>query len=127
MVFVIGNRSSMFATKIEYLARFDDASGLRAGSPVRIAGIDVGTVEDVAFRPDGQIEVRFQVREDASAFVREGSQASIGSKGLLGDQLLEVSVGQGDPLEHGAVVPANEASMLRAFLGETGADAEGML
>lgn len=127
LVFVIGNRSAMFASKVEYEAVFHSVDGLRAGSPVRIAGIDVGTVEGVRFGEDGQIHVTVEVREDASAFVREGSTAAIGSKGLLGDQLVEISIGEGERLEPGSVIPSRDESMLTSFLGETGRDAEGVV
>lgn len=127
LVFIIGNRSAMFASKVEYEAVFDSVDGLRAGSPVRIAGIDVGTVEGVTFGEDGQIHVRVEVREDSSAFVREGSTAAIGSKGLLGDQLMDISIGEGEQLPPGSVIPTRDESMLQSFLGETGRDAEGVV
>lgn len=127
LVFVIGNRSAMFASKVQYEAVFDEVSGLRTGSPVRIAGIDVGTVEGVDFGDDGRIHVRIEVREDSSAFVREGSVARVGSKGLLGDQLIDVTVGQGRRLPPGSVIPSAEDSMLAAFLGQTGTEAEGVV
>lgn len=127
LVFVIGNRSAMFASKVTYTAVFDEVSGLRGGSPVRIAGIDVGTVESVDFGEDGRIHVTLEVREDASAFVREGSVARVGSKGLLGDQLIDITVGQGRPLPAGSTIPTAEDSVLSAFLGETGAEAEGVV
>lgn len=127
LVFIIGNQSAMFASKVEYVTVFDQVSGLRPGSPVRIAGIDVGTVQDVSFDPNGRIRVRVEVREDASEFVREGSTARVGSKGLLGDQLVEITVGQGDRLPAGATIPSSEESVLAAFLGETGTEAEGIV
>ncbi len=127
LVFVIGDRSSMFASKVGYVAVFDEVNGLRAGSPVRIAGIDVGTVEAVEFGEDGRIHVSLEVREDASAFVREGSTARVGSKGLLGDQLVDITVGQGERLPPGSTIPTNEESLLTTFLGGTGTEAEGVV
>jgi phospholipid/cholesterol/gamma-HCH transport system substrate-binding protein len=127
IVFVIGNRSAMFASKMEYYSVFDTVSGLRPGSPVRIAGIDVGTVSDVSFQDDGRIRVSLEIREDASEFVREGSTARTGSKGLLGDQLIDITVGEGTRLREGSEIPASQDSMLTAFLGETGREAEGIV
>ncbi len=123
-VFVIGNRSAMFASKVTYDVILEDVDGLRSGSPVRVAGIDVGTVEEVSFGDDGRVRCRLEVRQDASAFVREGSVASIGSKGLLGDQLIDITVGEGDPLPEGSEIPVRDASLLTSFLGDTGSEAE---
>lgn len=126
-VFVIGNRSAMFASKTQYEVVLDEVDGLRSGSPVRVAGLDMGTVEAVEFGDDGRVHVRVEVREDAAAFVREGSTASVGSKGLLGDQLIDITVGDGDPLPEGSVIPVQETSMLTSFLGDTGTEAEGIV
>lgn len=127
LIFVIGNRSAMFASKVEYETIFTQVNGLREGSPVRIAGIDVGTVANVRFGDDGRVHVTLNVREDASAFVREGSTAHVGSKGLLGDQLVDITVGQGERLPPGSVIPATEESLLTTFLGTTGTEAEGVV
>lgn len=127
LVFVIGNQSALFASTVGYEAVFDEVSGLRGGSPVRIAGIDVGTVREVSFAQEGRIRVRIEVREDAAAFVREGSVATIGSKGLLGDQLVDVSVGRGDRIPPGGTIPSASPSLLTSFLGETGEEAEAVV
>jgi phospholipid/cholesterol/gamma-HCH transport system substrate-binding protein len=67
----------------------------------------VGSVQEISFLDDGRIEVRFTVIDDLTRLIRgeppnvdgasdpEGSHASIGSTGLLGDRLLDVS--PGDP------------------------------
>ncbi len=127
LVFALGNQSAMFASKVDYEAVFTQVNGLRDGSPVRVAGIDVGTVKDVRFGEDGKVHVTIEVRQDASAFVREGSTAKVGSKGLLGDQLVDITVGQGRPLAPGSTIPTAEESLLTTFLGETGSEAEGVV
>ena len=127
LVFVFGGQSSIFAGHREYEAVFPSVDGLRSGSPIRVAGIEAGSVERVSFDPNGQVRVRLRIREDASAFVREGSTASIGSKGLLGDQLIDLTVGQGEPLAAGALIPSRDRSLLTSFLGPTGEQAEGIV
>lgn len=109
LAFVIGNQQSMFKSKSDYHAIFEDVGGLRAGNTVRIAGVSVGSVDAVKFRDDGQVDVRFRVVEDAARLIRgnvgdeetrddegnviERSRATIGSKGMLGDRLIDISVG----------------------------------
>jgi phospholipid/cholesterol/gamma-HCH transport system substrate-binding protein len=125
MVFLIGNRSSMFQSKRNYVAIFEEVSGLRGGSPVRIAGIDVGTVTEIEFNDDGLCVAHIAVREDMVGLVHSDSRASIGSKGLLGDQLINISVGhEGQPLREGAEIQVETPSALTAFLGDTGTDAQ---
>lgn len=127
LVFVFGGQSALFSSKVEYRAVFPRVSGLRHGSPVRVAGIDSGTVEEVTFGDDGAVHILMRVRESSAAFIREGSVCTMGSKGLLGDQLVDISVGDGAPLPEGSVIPVAEGSMLRSFLGETGTEAEGIV
>ncbi len=111
LAFVIGNQQSMFKSKNDYHAIFDDVGGLRAGNTVRIAGVSVGSVDSVMFRDDGRVEVHFRIVEDAARLIRgnpgdedatddEGrvmqrSAAVIGSKGMLGDRLIDITVGDG--------------------------------
>ena len=109
LAFVIGNQSNLFRTKTTFRAVFDEVDGLRTGNAVRIAGVVVGTVESVSFMDDGRLEARFRVVDDAAHLVRgnpddvppddapEGtpqpSRLSIGQKGMLGDKLLDLTVG----------------------------------
>lgn len=126
VVFALGSRSAMFASRNYYTATFSTASGLRPGSPVRMAGIDVGTVDTVTFRDDGRALVRFSVRASEAHFVTGpradatdpaadgASVATIGSKGLLGDGLIDITPGTGDALPDGSEVRATETGGIMA-------------
>ncbi len=117
VVFAIGSRSSMFVSRIDYRAIFANVDGLRPGSPVRMAGIDVGTVDDVHFLPDGRCEVILRIRESESRFITAESVATIGSKGLLGDKLVDVTPGSGDPIPPNGEIPTGAAGGLFAAAG----------
>ncbi len=120
--FIVGNKSGVFKSKTTYHAIFDDVAGLRPGSSVRVAGLDVGTVRKVTFEETGLIRVEFRVVDDVLGLIRgtpeqaaayanyieqrEGPTATddlpvppkpslieLTSKGLLGDQLLNITVG----------------------------------
>jgi phospholipid/cholesterol/gamma-HCH transport system substrate-binding protein len=135
VVFALGSNSAMFASRNHYSATFDNAQGLRPGSPVRMAGIDVGTVDSVSFRDDGRAQVFFSVRATEARFVtgpragatdpanRGESVATIGSKGMLGDGLIEVSPGSGDPLANGAEIEAGAATGIMGAATQAIADA----
>lgn len=104
LAFVVGAQQNLFTRKTEFLAYFDTVDGLRPGNVVTVAGVNVGSVSSVEFAPDGRIEVRFSVVDDAAALIRGrrtapgefeqgSSEVSIGSKGMLGDKLLAITVG----------------------------------
>ena len=105
LAFVVGAQQNLFTRKTEFVAIFETVDGLRPGSVVMVAGVNVGSIDSVEFMEDGRIEVRFSVVDDAAALIRgragatagtfeEGtSQVSIGSKGMLGDKLMQITVG----------------------------------
>lgn len=105
LAFVVGAQQNLFTRKTEFVAIFETVDGLRPGSVVTVAGVNVGSIDSVEFMEDGRIEVRFSVVNDAAALIRgragatagtyeEGtSQVSIGSKGMLGDKLMQITVG----------------------------------
>ena len=105
LAFVVGAQQNLFTRKTEFVAIFETVDGLRPGSVVTVAGVNVGSIDSVEFMEDGRIEVRFSVVDDAAALIRgragatagtfeEGtSQVSIGSKGMLGDKLMQITVG----------------------------------
>ena len=101
LAFILGNQRNVFRSKVQFQAIFEAVDGLRSGAPVRIAGVDVGTVDKVDLRDDGQIHVTIGIIEDQADLVREDSVATIGSKGMLGDKLVDISAGRGERLPPG--------------------------
>ena len=103
--FAIGAQENLFAPKTTYHAVFSDVGGLQKGNTVRVAGVNVGAVTEVIIAEGGTIEVYFRVIDDATHLIRgqqgidlesadpKPSMAAIGSKGLLGDRLIEITVG----------------------------------
>ena len=119
--FIVGNQKNVFTTKSTYRASFKDVGGLRSGSPVRMAGLDVGTVLDVEFDTDGHILVELDIINDAAKLIRGtpgakqpaktgNSVITIGSKGLLGDKLVEVTVGDAKHPSWDPATPIPEAT-----------------
>lgn len=120
LVFVVGNQSNLFRSKSSYYALFKDVSGLRAGSPIRVSGVSVGSVSRVDFAADGRVEVELRVVEEARHLIREGAVAAIGTKGMLGDKLVDVSLGAGKPLAPGSTIAAEESADLGAYMNTAG-------
>jgi phospholipid/cholesterol/gamma-HCH transport system substrate-binding protein len=76
-----------------YSAIFNDASRLKAGDSVRVAGIRVGTVNGVALQPDKKVVVKFDA--DRSVALTEGTRAAVRYLNLVGDRYLELVDGPG--------------------------------
>ena len=96
MVLVIAREEGLWQDYVKYQAVFKNVSGLKRGSEVRLAGVTVGSVTDTTIRSDGKILVTFEVMARYKNQLREDSQASIGSIGLLGDRSLDLTPGSHD-------------------------------
>jgi phospholipid/cholesterol/gamma-HCH transport system substrate-binding protein len=71
-------------------ARFNNVQELKKGDPVRMAGVDVGRVEDIRL-VDDKVDVTMKVQSDAK--IRTGSKASIHFVGLLGQNYVSIDFG----------------------------------
>jgi phospholipid/cholesterol/gamma-HCH transport system substrate-binding protein len=95
-VFYIGANKKLFTSTISLSALFPDASGVAPGNSVRMAGIEVGTVTEIAFVNDSSVLVYTEIEEEYQAYIKADSKMSIGSDGLLGDKVINILRGHPD-------------------------------
>jgi phospholipid/cholesterol/gamma-HCH transport system substrate-binding protein len=95
LVFLIGENAHLWSKRITYRTSFSDVAGLKPGSPVRLGGVDVGTVLDVGHKRDAtdtRIYVELSIVDREAARIRQATVAHIANKGLLGDKMVELTV-----------------------------------
>ena len=98
-IFMVGQRANLFRKKLPYETRFDSASGLVAGNPVRLNGVVVGNVLEVILSgdpADRTVRVVYDVDRRAVPRLRKGTRATIKTIGLLGDKFIELEGGRAD-------------------------------
>jgi phospholipid/cholesterol/gamma-HCH transport system substrate-binding protein len=76
-----------------YRAQFANVTGLKGGDFVRIAGVEVGKVQNIDFNDDGTLTVDFTA--DDSVVLTEGSRAVIRYDDLIGGRYLQLTEGAG--------------------------------
>lgn len=88
-----------------YSALFADASRLKPGDSVRVAGVRVGTVSDVALQADNKVIIDFDA--DRDVVLTSGTKAVVRYLNLVGDRYLEliVSPGSGKVQPPGSQIP----------------------
>jgi phospholipid/cholesterol/gamma-HCH transport system substrate-binding protein len=123
VTFLIGDERGLFKSNQDYMVVFDDVEGLKRGSPVRMGGIDVGSVSGIRYSDDAndpRLYVVISVAEDEARRIRADSQASISPKGLLGDKMLTITVGtaEKEAVPAGGVIQTGEGSGLDRFIGK---------
>ncbi|MFW5882777.1 MAG: outer membrane lipid asymmetry maintenance protein MlaD [Verrucomicrobiota bacterium] len=121
------------AKSISLTARFTDASGVKAGTPVRIAGVTVGEVSAVRLdREQFVAMVNFEVPADLELF--DDTIAAVQTSGLIGDRFIALKPGgSGIALEDGDVLYDTEGainieSLIKRFAfgnGESGGKGKG--
>jgi phospholipid/cholesterol/gamma-HCH transport system substrate-binding protein len=93
-----------------YGAEFSNISGLQAGQFVRIAGVEVGKVTDIAIQPNNEVLVHFTA--DDSVILTKASRAVIRYDDLIGGRYLALEEGPGstDKLRPGGTIPLANTS-----------------
>lgn len=121
VVFVLGIRYfediPLFSGTYTLHTSFENAGGLVAGNSVRVNGVTVGQVEQVALSPDAKAAlVRFHVHKGVR--IPQGSTTSISGTSVLGAVRLDVAPGPSgnDALAPGAFLPSASAGGLDALL-----------
>jgi len=141
MVVLLGSQQRIFEKRFNVNAIFGTVSGLRAGAPVFVAGVNVGSVERLRFVPAdtyqptvdqpsdaapqpiglvGKVEVQMNVEERFHDQIRSDSVATIASVGLLGDKSIEISVGAASapPVEPGATLRSQDPLTLAEIIDQ---------
>lgn len=87
------NWGSNFSKQNSYSlhANFEDIGNLRVGSPVKIAGVLVGSVYAIKLNKDYQAEVVMQIRNTVA--VPDDSSIRVVTQGLLGGNYLSLTPG----------------------------------
>ena len=70
-----------------------DVGGLRTGSPVWFAGIEVGSVKSIDLSPQYGTVVTVAVNSDVLGYLKKDSRATVLTMGLLGDKYVGLSSG----------------------------------
>lgn len=78
---------------IGYSALFTDVSSLKAGDTVRVAGVRVGTVNDVELQPDNKVLVHFDA--DREVVLTIATKVAVRYLDLVGNRYLELLDGRG--------------------------------
>lgn len=119
------NNDILGSKNYEVTAVFSDIGGLKVRAPVRIAGVQIGSVTAISLNPQTyQAQVTLSIN-DAINNLPSDSSASITSSGILGDNYVSLSPGYSDTvLKQGSKIittyPAtNLQSLISTFISNS--------
>ncbi len=112
IIYLLGAQTRYFERKYNLIAEFEQVGGLLEGATVRLAGVQIGRVTDIALSPEpgGKVQVTLTIARRFADRIRKDSEARIVTQGLLGDRLVEITMGspQAPPLQLGEKIAARE-------------------
>ena len=95
IIYLLGAQARYFERKYDLIADFTEVGGLIEGATVRLAGVQIGRVTKVALppQPGGKVRVTLTIAQRFADRIRRDSEARIMTQGLLGDKLVEITIG----------------------------------
>jgi phospholipid/cholesterol/gamma-HCH transport system substrate-binding protein len=95
LIYALGARARLFESRYTIHAEFTEVGGLLEGATVRLAGVQIGRVTAVTLpgQPGGKVRVDLTIAKRFSDRIRKNSVARIETQGLLGDKIVEITVG----------------------------------
>jgi len=123
MVYALGARARLFEARITVHADFTEVGGLVEGATVRLAGVQIGRVSGVNLPPEpgAKVRVDMSIARRYSDRVRKDSVARIETQGLLGDRIVEITVGsaQAPPVKAGERLASKDPVDITKMMSES--------
>ena len=117
LIFLLSGEGGFAWQRYSVKTVFRDIAGLKEGAPVRVAGVEVGSVSDLNFIGD-QVEVTMEVNEEHRSRITTQSRAVLGSVSLLGEAAVDISASsQGTPIPEWGYIPAGPQPRTIAEVG----------
>jgi phospholipid/cholesterol/gamma-HCH transport system substrate-binding protein len=122
MIYALGAKSRLFEAKYTVYAEFTEVGGLAEGATVRLAGVQIGRVAGVHLPsvPGGKVRVDLAIAKRFADRVRKDSVARIETQGLLGDKIIEISVGTATapPVKPGELIASKDPADLGQMVSQ---------
>lgn len=105
-IFLLTGSNGFFWQRYTVKTVFAEVAGLKEGAPVRVAGVEVGSVSSVEFTGD-HVEVLMEVLKENRQRITTTSVATLGSVSLLGEAAVDITASSaGMPIPDWGYVPS---------------------
>jgi phospholipid/cholesterol/gamma-HCH transport system substrate-binding protein len=123
MIYALGARARLFEPRFTVSAEFTEVGGLVEGATVRLAGVQIGRVSGVVLpaQPGGKVRVDMSIAKRFGDRIRKDSVARIETQGLLGDRIIEISVGTAaaGPVQPDELLASRDPFDINRVMGES--------
>jgi phospholipid/cholesterol/gamma-HCH transport system substrate-binding protein len=110
LIFLLSGAGGFFWQRYSLKTMFANIAGLKEGAPVRVAGVEVGSVSELNFNGD-RVEVVMEVNKDHQSRITTNSVATLGSVSLLGEAAVDITAASnGTPIPEWGYVRSARAT-----------------
>lgn len=100
-VITLGKNKGLSKDKFQMSVLYRNVGGLMVGAPIRLAGVNVGNVADIAFLEQNiegrQVQVTLNVFNEYKKQFQQGLKFAIRTEGVLGSKVIEIYPVEGAP------------------------------
>src|SRR5262249_29200304 len=124
-IFYVSGESGFLTSKYSITVFFSSANVLRKGGEVWLEGVTAGNVESVVISrqsdPNKAVEVVIKLDKKYQNIVRTDSQVTIETKGLLGDNIVEITRGSaaGQVIQDGGTLQGEDTGDIKKIITGT--------
>src|SRR5437870_615566 len=119
LVFSLTGSRGFFWQRYTLKTRFAAGPCITPGSPVRVAGVEVGTVRGIELGGE-QVDITFEVNKSVRDRITDQSVATLGSVSLLGQAAVDITPStKGTPIPDGGSVRAGRPPAQLSDITET--------
>ena len=118
-VFYVTGAGASLSPKYRLITYLPEVEALTVGAPVRLNGVDVGSVDSIQLTPHPSdslhsVELVMRINSKYQPYIRTGSVASLETEGLLGNQYVTISRSlDGTPVPAGGEIPGMPESSIK--------------
>lgn len=100
VVMLIGLEKGMMRPKFQTKAVFHEVGGLAVGAPIRLSGVNIGTVARIDFLDQAvegrSVQVTMNIFRHYRKQLEHSSKVAIKTEGILGGKIIEINAGSRD-------------------------------
>lgn len=106
LIFFIGVDNDLFTKKYQIKFTVGKGTGFSRGMPVKLSGFRIGRINTISLNKMAKVDIEIQVGKEYQKWIKKDSVAKLVKEGLVGDSIIEVSVGspQAESLQDGEFI-----------------------
>lgn len=104
--FFIGADKDLFTKKYRLKFTVEKGTGFSRGMPVKLSGFRIGRINSISLNEMAKVDIEIQIGRKYQKWIKNDSVAKLVKEGLVGDNIIEVSVGsqKSEVLKDGAMI-----------------------